>query len=328
MNKLSQFLETSHRPRAAQEGVRPHAGDLPSAKTPPIQVLHQNAVFTGMKSVAEVEGRAGLRNGLRANNWASAISPLLRRCRTAGSCFVLEDASRPERRGERMSRQHPISWNYAASTSPSTACRSCTASISTSAEGEALGLVGESGCGKSVTWLAALGLLPGKASVCWLRETRRAGIARCTARCAGAGARRARRDDLPGSRRARSIRCSTIGRQITEALSLHRGLRGRGGEGRSAAADGYGRHSRCAPPFRSLSARILRRPVPAADDRHGAGRKPDLLIADEPTTALDATIQAQILELLIPLRAETGMAMVLISHDLGAVSQVLRARLP
>jgi peptide/nickel transport system ATP-binding protein len=50
--------------------------------------------------------------------------------------------------------------------------------------------------------------------------------------------------------------------------------------------------------------------------------EPDLLIADEPTTALDATIQAQILDLLIQLRAETGMATVFISHDLGAVSQV------
>ncbi|MBD3838635.1 ABC transporter ATP-binding protein, partial [Brevundimonas sp.] len=50
--------------------------------------------------------------------------------------------------------------------------------------------------------------------------------------------------------------------------------------------------------------------------------QPDLLIADEPTTALDATIQAQILDLLIALRAETGMATVFISHDLGAVSQV------
>jgi peptide/nickel transport system ATP-binding protein len=50
--------------------------------------------------------------------------------------------------------------------------------------------------------------------------------------------------------------------------------------------------------------------------------KPDLLIADEPTTALDATIQAQILDLLISLRRETGMAIVFISHDLGAVSQI------
>jgi peptide/nickel transport system ATP-binding protein len=48
---------------------------------------------------------------------------------------------------------------------------------------------------------------------------------------------------------------------------------------------------------------------------------PDLLIADEPTTALDVTIQAQILELLARVRAETGMAMVLISHDLGVVSE-------
>jgi peptide/nickel transport system ATP-binding protein len=50
--------------------------------------------------------------------------------------------------------------------------------------------------------------------------------------------------------------------------------------------------------------------------------EPDLLVADEPTTALDATIQAQILDLLIQLRSETGMAVAFISHDLGAVSQV------
>jgi len=186
--------------------------------------------------------------------------------------------------------------------------------------GEALGLVGESGCGKSVTWLAALGLLGGRARVGGevLLEGRNL-----------AGAPVAELEHVRGRRIAMIFQDPSsslnpvhrIGRQLGEALRLHRGLDG-------AAVD-------------AESQRLLDR-VGIADARRRLGDyphelsggmnqrvmiamalagQPDLLIADEPTTALDATIQAQILELLAEIRQETHMAMVLISHDLGVVAE-------
>src|SRR5207253_3668151 len=74
-------------------------------------------------------------------------------------------------------------------------------------------------------------------------------------------------------------------------------------------------------PRRCLSAPILRRPAPARHHCHGAACQPDVLIADEPTTALDVTIQGQILDLIADLVAERGMSMILISHDLGVVAE-------
>jgi peptide/nickel transport system ATP-binding protein len=187
--------------------------------------------------------------------------------------------------------------------------------------GEALGLVGESGCGKSVTWLAALGLLPGKASV--------TGSVRLEGQELAGGPREVY-EQVRGGRIAMIFQDPSsslnpvlrIGAQIVEALSLHRGLRG--------------------DPARREALRLLdmvgipdaRRRFDLYPHEFSGGQcqrlmiamalagEPDLLIADEPTTALDATIQAQILDLLIQLRAETGMATVFISHDLGAVSQV------
>jgi peptide/nickel transport system ATP-binding protein len=187
--------------------------------------------------------------------------------------------------------------------------------------GEALGLVGESGCGKSVTWLAALGLLPGKARVGGSVQIDGEELI---------GASRAQVERVRGKRIAMIFQDPSsslnpvhrVGRQIMESLTLHRGLKGQAAKveairlmdlvGIPSAAtriDLYPHEFSGGQCQRVMIAMAL------------AG-EPDLLIADEPTTALDATIQAQILDLLSKIRAETGMAMVLISHDLGAVSAV------
>ncbi len=187
--------------------------------------------------------------------------------------------------------------------------------------GEAVGLVGESGCGKSVTWLAALGLLPGKARI--------EGSVRIDGREISNGSRR-ELEAVRGGRIAMIFQDPSsslnpvirIGRQITEVLAIHRGLRGE--EARAEALrlmdmvgipDARGRFNLFPHEFSGGQCQRLMIAMALAGE-------PDLLIADEPTTALDATIQAQILDLLNRLRAETGMATVFISHDLGAVSQV------
>ncbi|RJG40379.1 ABC transporter ATP-binding protein [Mesorhizobium sp. DCY119] len=187
--------------------------------------------------------------------------------------------------------------------------------------GEALGLVGESGCGKSVTWLAALGLLPGKASVSG--SVKLEGRELC-------GSPRSILESVRGGRIAMIFQDPSsslnpvlrIGRQITETLALHRGLRGDAARMEAlrlmdmvGIPDARSRFDLYAHEFSGGQCQRLMIAMALAGE-------PDLLIADEPTTALDATIQAQILDLLIQLRAETGMATVFISHDLGAVSQV------
>lgn len=187
--------------------------------------------------------------------------------------------------------------------------------------GEALGLVGESGCGKSVTWLAALGLLPGKATVSG--SVRVDGKELCggprSALEAVRGGKIAMIFQDPSSSLNPVLR---IGRQITEALALHRGLRGEPAKTEAlrlldmvGIPDARRRFDLYPHEFSGGQCQRLMIAMALAGE-------PDLLIADEPTTALDATIQAQILDLLIQLRAETGMATVFISHDLGAVSQV------
>jgi len=186
--------------------------------------------------------------------------------------------------------------------------------------GEALGLVGESGCGKSVTWLAALGLLPKKATV--------TGSVRLEGReLLGAGP--AVLDDVRGGRIAMIFQDPAsalnpvlrLGRQVGEALALHRGLSGsaiKAEARRLFDLVGIPDAARRLDAFpHELSGGQNQRVMIAM----ALAGNPDLLVADEPTTALDATIQAQILELLTLIRRETGMALVLISHDLGVISQ-------
>jgi peptide/nickel transport system ATP-binding protein len=190
----------------------------------------------------------------------------------------------------------------------------------TLARGEAVGLVGESGCGKSVTWLAALGLLPGRARIGG--SVRLEGQELLGAPSAQLEAVRGRRIAMIFQDPAASLNpVKRIGTQLGEALVLHRGL------ARTAAWTEAARlldrvgiadaRRRLDEYPHQLSGGMNQRVMIAT----ALAGEPELLVADEPTTALDATIQAQILDLLARLRAETGMAMVLISHDLGVVAE-------
>jgi peptide/nickel transport system ATP-binding protein len=112
-----------------------------------------------------------------------------------------------------------------------------------------------------------------------------------------------------------------IGRQVTEALALHRGLRG-------AAARAEAKRLLDQVGIPDAARRLDAYPHELSGGQNqrvmiaiALAGQPELLVADEPTTALDVTIQAQILELLQALRRETGMALVLISHDLGVVAE-------
>ncbi len=112
------------------------------------------------------------------------------------------------------------------------------------------------------------------------------------------------------------------GRQIAEAVELHRGLTAKAARFETirlmelvGIPDAVRRFDNFPHEFSGGQNQRLMIAMALSGN-------PDLLVADEPTTALDATIQAQILDLLISIRAETGMAIVFISHDLGAVSQV------
>ena len=185
--------------------------------------------------------------------------------------------------------------------------------------GQTLGLVGESGCGKSMTALALMGLLPDGARVSGsIRlEGRELTTLSEDALC-----------QLRGDRIAMVFQepmtalnpLHTIGQQIAEPLRLHKG------QGATAA--------------RAEALRLLERvQLPRARERLGAyphqlsgGQRqrvviaialacgPDLLIADEPTTALDVTIQREVLDLLDELRAQSGMALLLISHNLDVMA--------
>lgn len=83
-----------------------------------------------------------------------------------------------------------------------------------------------------------------------------------------------------------------------------------------------GQHPQPGGARQAVSARVFRRYAPARDDRHALSCNPKLLIADEPTTALDVTIQAQIMDLLVELKDKINTAIILITHDLGVVAGI------
>ena len=186
--------------------------------------------------------------------------------------------------------------------------------------GETLGIVGESGCGKSVTSLAILGLLPraGRAT---------AGSARFDGRELLTMSDRELRD-VRGKEIAMIFQdpmtslnpVLTIGRQIREALEAHFGMDRKAADARSAELlDQVGIPSakaRIGDYPHQFSGGMRQRAMIAM----ALACEPKLLIADEPTTALDVTIQAQILDLLRVLVSERDTALVLITHDLGVVA--------
>jgi len=186
--------------------------------------------------------------------------------------------------------------------------------------GETLGLVGESGCGKSITVMALMGLLPENAQV--------------TGSIRFEGEELTAKDDaslcqIRGNRIGMIFQepmtalnpVHTIGRQVAEPLRLHRGI-----AGDAARKEAISLLDRVGIPDAA-------RRIDAYPHQFSGGQRqritiamalacgPDLLIADEPTTALDVTIQRQILQLIGELVAERGMALMLISHDLGVIAQ-------
>ena len=188
------------------------------------------------------------------------------------------------------------------------------------AAGETIGLVGESGCGKSVTALSIMGLLPPTGRIV-------AGSIELDGKELVGAPKRAL-SDVRGRRIAMVFQDSmtslnpllTVGRQITESLQRHLGM------ARSQAQ----RHAvelleevgvpeaerRLSQYPHQLSGGLRQRAAVAI----ALAPNPELLIADEPTTALDVTIQAQMLELLQRERQQRGMALILITHDLGVVA--------
>jgi len=188
------------------------------------------------------------------------------------------------------------------------------------APGEAVGLVGESGSGKSVTWLAALGLLGRRAHLGG--SVRLAGRELVDAPVAALEQVRGKQIAMIFQDPSSSLNpVHRIGRQLGEALKLHRGMTDKAAQAeaerlldRVGIADAQ---RRLGDYPHELSGGMNQRVMIAM----ALAGEPDILIADEPTTALDATIQAQILELLREIRRDSGMAMVLISHDLGIVAE-------
>ncbi len=186
--------------------------------------------------------------------------------------------------------------------------------------GATLGLIGESGCGKSITAMSLMGLLPDNALV--------------------TGSIRFDGEELVGKGEAQLCRIRgdrigmifqepmtalnpvhSIGRQVAEPLRLHRGM-----NAADARKEAIALLDRVGIPDAA-------RRIDAYPHQFSGGQRqritiamalacgPDLLIADEPTTALDVTIQQQILDLIRELVAERGMALMLISHDLGVIAQ-------
>ena len=190
--------------------------------------------------------------------------------------------------------------------------------------GDVLAIVGESGSGKSVSMLALMGLLPWTADISSERMT----FDGKDLSKAGARSRRqvvGRDIAMIFQEPMSSLNpCFTVGFQIREALGTHLDLSRRERQKRAVELlelVGLPEPEKRLKAFpHQLSGGMSQRVMIAM----AIACKPKLLIADEPTTALDVTIQAQILELLLEIQQETGMALVLITHDMGVVAETAR----
>jgi peptide/nickel transport system ATP-binding protein len=192
--------------------------------------------------------------------------------------------------------------------------------------GDTLGIVGESGCGKSITVMAIMGLLPESAKV--TGSIRFEGEELTTRTDKQMGAIRGDRIGMIFQEPMTALNpVHTVGRQVAEPLRLHRGMSA--SEARKKAIELLDR----------VGIPDAARRIDAYPHQFSGGQRqritiamalacePQLLIADEPTTALDVTIQKQILDLIRDIVSERGMTLMLISHDLGVIAQNVRRML-
>lgn len=190
--------------------------------------------------------------------------------------------------------------------------------------GRTLGLVGESGCGKSVTAMSILGLLPVPYGRITQGEVLYRGTNMVTLPPEQLYKMRGNRISMIFQDPMTALNpVHSIGKQLTEVLALHSSALSKR-EQHSAAVEMLAKVKIPMPEKRineyphNLSGGMRQRVMIAM----ALACKPDILICDEPTTALDVTVQASILDLMNELQAETGMGMIFITHDLGVVAEM------
>ncbi|CAN7588917.1 ABC transporter ATP-binding protein [Pararhizobium sp. LjRoot238] len=189
--------------------------------------------------------------------------------------------------------------------------------------GETLGIVGESGSGKSLLSLAVMGLLPGAATATGriMFEGRDLLDLDDETLCTVRGKRIGMIFQEPMTALNPAM---TVGDQIAEGLVWHEGL-----SWRAARAEAVELLDRVRIPDAKRRAKTYPHEM-SGGQRQRVGiamalaLKPALMIADEPTTALDVTVQAEVLDILDDLRREYGMALILVSHDLGVIARMCR----
>lgn len=188
--------------------------------------------------------------------------------------------------------------------------------------GETLGIVGESGCGKSMTAFAVMGMIqhPGRVSAGSIKLLGRELV----------GLKESDYNKVRGGDIALIMQdpftalnpMMRVGDQIVEALALHQGIRGSTAKTRAVEM-----LKRVGIPAPESSARKYPHQMSGGQRQRvvigmAFACRPKVLIADEPTTALDVTLQAQILRLLVELQQEAGTAVMMISHDIGAIASI------